>query len=454
MRENSSPWIYQLNKERKTQKITDDVSTDVVIVGGGISGIATAFFILKYTDKRVVLCDRAKIGHGATGHNAGQIVSYFERPFKDLVSEFGLEMATAGQRDVENAWQLLDEMYTDASLDMPVSRFEGHMGIRTKEQLAAYLEDIQLRVQGGLSRETLRVASELSDVYQDTLVVFKGLYEYVPHEEILNLLETENKEFIACLSFPKGVTNSALFVQEIATYLQQRYQDRFVLFEHTNVSKIILKGKSVLLDTGTHTINAEKIVLCTNGFENFSIFTEEGLELHKKFHARVYSQVAYMSGYTEDFVRPPTAISYLEESVPGAEAEYNYLTRRPFEIDPNVKHNLVCVGGPTSPLYNEINYTENDEYPERAIEEIDTFLRTTYKHSDKKSPEYKFTWHGLMGYTKNYVRMIGPDPSHGELLYNLGCNGIGILPSLCGAKKISDNLLGKPSLPSMFDVRE
>ncbi len=283
MRENTSPWLHQLNKERPTQKIGYDIETDIVIVGGGISGIATAFFLLKYTDKKIVLCDRAKIGHGATGHNAGQIVSYFERPFKDLVGEFGLDMAAQGQRDVENAWQLLDEIYSDASLDLPVSRFDGHMGIRTKEQLISYLEDMKLRVAGGLSSETMRVAVELSDVYQEILKSYPGLFMFVPHKEILDLLETENKDFIASLSFPKGVTNSALFVQETALFLQQSYQDRFDLFEHTNVSKIVLKGNEVILDTNDHTITAEKIVLCTNGFESFSIFTETGLELNKNF---------------------------------------------------------------------------------------------------------------------------------------------------------------------------
>ncbi|MFZ2151986.1 MAG: FAD-binding oxidoreductase [Minisyncoccia bacterium] len=453
MRENSSPWIHQLNKERATQKITQDIATDISIVGGGIAGVATAFFVLKYTDKHVVLCERGKIGHGATGHNAGQIVSYFERPFKDLVGEFGLEMASQGQKDVEDAWQLLDEMYADAGLNVPVSRFQGHLGLHTKEQLVSYLEDMRLRVQGGLSKEKMRVARELSDVYRGVLKDFEGMYDYVPHKEILDLLETENNEFIASLSFSKGVTNSALFVQEVAQYLQKRYEGRFMLFEHTNISKIVLKGMRSVLDTETHTVTTDKIILCTNGFEGFSIFTEHGLELNKKFHARVYSQVAYMSGYIENLTHSPTAISYLTNDIPSAEAEYNYLTRRPFEIEKDVQHNLVCVGGPTSPLYDESAYTENDEYPERAIEDIDNFLRSTYKYCEGKSPEYKFTWHGLMGYTKNYVRMIGPDPSHPELLYNLGCNGVGILPSLCGAKKISDGLLGKPSVPSMFDVR-
>jgi glycine/D-amino acid oxidase-like deaminating enzyme len=453
MRENSSPWIYQLDKERVVKKIHEDVSTDVVVVGGGIAGISTAFFILKYTGKKVVLCDRSKIGHGATGHNAGQIVSYFERPFKSLVEEFGLEMASRAQKEVEESWQLLDEMYTDSGLTIPVSRFEGHMGIRTHEQLSVYLEDTKLRKDGGLKAEKMKIALELSDVYQELLEKYRGLYEHVPHSEILDLLETENKEFIASVSQQKGVTNSALFVQEVARFLQERYEDRFLLFENTNVSKVVVKSNEVILDTGDHTITSDKVILCTNGFESFSIFTEDGMELNKRFHARVYSQVAYMSGYTEKLEHPPTAISYLKEDVPSAEAEYNYLTRRPFEIEKDIKHNLICVGGPTSPLYEELDYNEGFEYPESATEELDSFLHKNYKQVNNKNPEYKFTWRGLMGYTKNYVRMIGKDPLHTEIMYNLGCNGVGILPSICGAKKISDSLLGKDMPPSIFDVK-
>lgn len=452
MRENSSPWIYQLDKKRTVTPIHQDSVCDVVIVGGGIAGISTAFFILKYTSKKIILCDRSKIGHGATGHNAGQIVSYFERPFKSIVDEFGLEMAARGQKDVEDAWQLLDEMYTDAGLTIPVSRFEGHMGIRTYDQLSVYLEDAKLRKSGGLKPEKIKIALELSDIREDILETYKGLYEHVPHTEILNLLQTENKEFIASVSQQKGVTNSALFVQEVALFLSETYRDRFSLFENTPIDKIVVKQNEVLLDAGKHTVAASKVILCTNGFEGFSIFAEDGMELNKRFHARVYSQVAYMSGYTEKLDHPPMAISYLENDIPSAEADYNYLTRRPFEIEKDIKHNLICIGGPTSPLYDELEYNDSFEYPENAIQELDSFLRKNYKYASNKNPEYKFTWRGLMGYTKNYIRMIGSDPIHPEIMYNLGCNGVGILPSICGAKKISDILAGKQMERSIFDI--
>lgn len=452
MRENSSPWIYQLDKKRPIKTIHEDVTSDVVIMGGGIAGISTAFFVLKYTGKKVILCDRSKIGHGATGHNAGQIVSYFERPFQSIVEEFGLQMAAEGQRDVEAAWQLLDEMYTDAGLNIPISRFEGHMGIRTYDQLGIYLEDARLRKEAGLKKEKIKIALELSDIREDILEKYKGLYEHVPHTEILQLLQTENKEFIASLSQQKGVTNSALFVQEVALFLSEKYKDRFTLFENTNISKLVVKEDEVILDAGNHTVTASRVILCTNGFEGFSIFAEDGMELNKRFHARVYSQVAYMSGYTERLSHPPIAISYLENDIPSAEANYNYLTRRPFEIEKDIQHNLICIGGPTSPLYDELEYNDSFEYPENAAHALDGFLRKNYAYASNKNPEYKFTWRGLMGYTKNYIRMIGNDPIHPEIMYNLGCNGVGILPSICGAKKISDIISGKKMDRSIFDI--
>ena len=56
------------------------------------------FFALKYTHKKIVMLERYKLAHGATGHNAGQVVSYFERGFASLVDEFGIERAAQGQK--------------------------------------------------------------------------------------------------------------------------------------------------------------------------------------------------------------------------------------------------------------------------------------------------------------------------------------------------------------------
>jgi glycine/D-amino acid oxidase-like deaminating enzyme len=57
-----------------------------------------------------------------------------------------------------------------------------------------------------------------------------------------------------------------------------------------------------------------------------------------------------------------------------------------------------------------------------------------------------------MGYTTNGMRAIGPEPLNPVLMYNLGCNGVGILPSIYGGRKIAEFLNGEVEERSMFDV--
>ena len=59
-----------------------------------------------------------------------------------------------------------------------------------------------------------------------------------------------------------------------------------------------------------------------------------------------------------------------------------------------------------------------------------------------------------MGYTPNGVRLVGVEPKNRVLLYNLGCNGVGILPSIFGGDRISHILAGEKLSPSIFDPKE
>jgi len=56
-----------------------------------------------------------------------------------------------------------------------------------------------------------------------------------------------------------------------------------------------------------------------------------------------------------------------------------------------------------------------------------------------------------MGYTKNGVRKIGREPKASRLLYNLGCNGVGILTSIYGGDRIAKIIKGEKVEPTIFD---
>jgi FAD dependent oxidoreductase len=243
---NHSPWIKQLNRTRPVLPLAEDLETDVVVVGGGIAGVTTAFFTLRDTDKRVVLIEADKIAHGATGYNAGQITSYFERPLSELVDEFGLELAIDGQKAVESGWMLIDEIVAEASLQTPVYRFTGYAGLTSLEQVQQHLRNNRYRLMGGLQTEGILVAEEWTE-RTGIGSEYSDLYTLVPEVDLRNLLETTNTEYIAALTYQKGCTNSAVFTEELLGYLSARYPERFRFFEGSPVRAVVLDGAGATL---------------------------------------------------------------------------------------------------------------------------------------------------------------------------------------------------------------
>lgn len=454
---NRSPWIHQLNRTRPAIPLAENIHTDVAIVGAGIAGVATAFFTLRNTTKNVTLLEAGKVAHGATGHNAGQVTSYFERPLSDLVREFGVDMAIDGQRSIESAWMLIDEIVTEAQLRTPLYRFTGYAGLSSLEHVLLHLENNRHRTDNGLLPESIMIAdtwtdrAKLPDEYED-------LYTVAPHEDILELLETKNPDYIASLAFPKGCMNSALFSEELLGYLVATYPDRFTIYEESPVATVRLHADNAVLNVQNHTVTAHRVVLCTNGFENFTITNESGPDIDTEFHHLVNGRIGYMSGYLQPHDQSPIAISYFQKAGPDARGStgepYFYLTRRPYEYESGRPQNLVSTGGPERILPEGQIYVREDSCSEDVRNDIHDFLRTSYGKHPQEDITYEFCWHGLMGYTPNGIRRVGFEPCNPVLLYNLGCNGVGILPSVFGSMRISRLLNGEALPPSIFDPHD
>ena len=66
---NKSLWLKGI-KTKANKKINKDIETDILIIGGGITGISLGYFL---KDKKVVLIDKGKIGYGATSFSTGKL---------------------------------------------------------------------------------------------------------------------------------------------------------------------------------------------------------------------------------------------------------------------------------------------------------------------------------------------------------------------------------------------
>lgn len=455
-KKNYSPWLHQLQRIRSVQPLEGDTQTHIAIIGGGIAGVSTAYFILRDTSFPVMLLEASKVAHGATGHNAGQVVSYFEKPFHEIVEEFGLEMARNGLEAVHSAWDLLDVIYTEAHIKTPLTKFTGYAGCTTLEQVLSHLKNNALRVRAGLPPHPTFVAEGAIDP-NDLPTEFRKSFVWVKPEELQKLLETNDPHFIAALGSLKGCLNSAAFTEEVAHYLAQKYPDRFRLIEHTPVKTVRLHKDSVELVTDKGIVTAKRVILCTNGFEYIHIENKHGSDIDTKFHHMIRGSIGYMVAYLDPEDKPPSAISYFtlgsaDKPTGTFDADpYFYLTRRLYYTEDGENPNLVCVGGPEQLVEDTTVYSEDHPFSPKAKEAIEAFLSKTYKHTPSKRTK-EFLWHGLMGYTPNGIRRVGAEPLNPVLLYNLGCNGVGILPSIYGGKRIAQIIRGEKLAPSIFDV--
>ncbi len=458
-----SPWLYQLIHKRPIDTLHADITTDIAVLGAGVAGVMTAYFLLKETDKQVVLLDAGKVAHGATGHNAGQLVGEFERELHDIAEEFGVEKAVQAEKLVNSAWILIEEIVREARLTTPYSTFLGYNGYQSVERVIDELKNNALRQEVGEPIHQIFIAEDALGL-EGIPPMYKDLYHIIPRRDILNLLETEDKNYMAAMSLRKGCINGAMLCEEIVGYLLAQYPGRFLLAEHTPISEVVLHDEDTELIGTEYKVKASKVILCTNGFSKFKITNTTGPDIDTIFHHQIHGFMGYMAGYITALDQQPNALAYYSERSKKGKYQvhnsgdyyddpYFYLTRRPYEVEKNETHNLVCIGGPEVYLHDTSVYDPHAQYDKKMADEMDVFLRKTYRHTPQEHLQFKFTWHGLMGFTPNGIRMIGFEPLNPVLMYNLGCNGVGILASMYGASRIADLINGKDAPPTIFDPR-
>lgn len=447
---NRSPWLAELRPDRSISSLTGDEDADVVIVGAGIAGISTAYFLLKHTNARVTVLEADLVAHGASGHNAGQVTSQFEVGIPALEKEFGTELCASTLRDLERGWGLLEAMRADAAPDVLAYRFKGSVAAGSKAAALVELADLAAYKRFGLPASPMAVAQ---DWYEGVALkaMYPDLVRLAPHADILAALETENVEYKAYASYERMVANSALLATRVAETLRAREPHRFILHERTRVEEIVLGNSTAGVRTARGSVRTKRVVLCTNGFMGFTVRQVDNPTFDPAVLHPVEGLIGYMAGYYEPAGQKPMATSFVGADWQTPADPYFYVTRRPYAT-PNGRKDLVSVGGPHGHHEGQNAYTRAIDCPDSVHTDIDVFMKKTHGVG-KGKPEFAFCWHGMMGYTANGVRLIGAEPRNPVLMYNLGCNGIGLLPSVYGAERIARLVNGEELPKTFFDPK-
>ena len=134
--ENKSFWIAS-TKPIIFEKLKENVETDILIIGGGISGLTTAYCLLK-AGRQIVLVEDGYVGSGETGRTTAHITCALDDRYFELEKIFGKEKAMLVGNSHTKAIQFIANTVKHENIDCNFKRVPGYLflsGNDTKETL-------------------------------------------------------------------------------------------------------------------------------------------------------------------------------------------------------------------------------------------------------------------------------------------------------------------------------
>jgi len=137
-------------------KIDRDVDVDVVVVGGGITGLTTAYLLVS-AGKSVALLERGRCAEIDTGHTTAHLTMVTDSRLNELVSKFGVSHAQAvwdaGRAAIHQIERIVDDHDIDCSFDIVSGYLHLPAGESDEQQVESLKEDARLARELGFEAE-------------------------------------------------------------------------------------------------------------------------------------------------------------------------------------------------------------------------------------------------------------------------------------------------------------
>ncbi|MEH7075570.1 FAD-dependent oxidoreductase [Neobacillus drentensis] len=114
------------------QKLTEDISVDVAVVGAGITGI-TAAYLLSKEGKKVAIIEAGSVLNGTTGHTTAKLTAQHGLIYDEFINHFGKEKTRLYFESQMNALQFVEKMVTENGVDCDFSKEDAYMYATTDE---------------------------------------------------------------------------------------------------------------------------------------------------------------------------------------------------------------------------------------------------------------------------------------------------------------------------------
>jgi glycine/D-amino acid oxidase-like deaminating enzyme/nitrite reductase/ring-hydroxylating ferredoxin subunit len=281
----------------KFPSLERDLEVDVVVIGGGITGL-TAAWLLRHAGRRVAVVERARLGAADTGHTTAHLTHVTDTSLHELTKRFGKEGARAAWEAGKAAIDQIEAIIEATGAECNFRRLPGYLH-------APRGEPARSDATGQLQKDA-ELAHELGfdSRFEDSVPVFE-----VPGVRFADQATFDPGKYLAALA--RDIVGQGSHV-----------------FEGTRIESV--EGRTRVVAVGGHAIRCEYVVIATHNPLSGSL----GSVTSGLFQTKLSLYTSYVLGARVALNTLPDAL-FWESANP-----YDYL-----RIEGRADHQLMIFGG-------------------------------------------------------------------------------------------------------------
>ncbi|MGB8324303.1 MAG: FAD-binding oxidoreductase [Candidatus Acidiferrum sp.] len=389
---NRSYWARSQSPQHAA--LSSDVTVDVAVLGGGLTGLSTAYFICAASPtKRVVVLEGKGCGNGASGRNGGMVLTMTEDRYMRFSSDPAMDKKIYDLTAENIRW---------------LSRLGEETGI-----------DCELETNGALQVLTTPADVREGKAYVQQAQTLGMPVEFWDAAKVAQALGTE--AYQGGLFDPScGHVHPMKLVNTFKVAAQKAGAE---IFENTMVERIEEGEQHVLHTTLGHTVKAKALVLATNAFTGRLGFFRNSV-------VPVREYVAVTRPLSEQELAAIGWRAHLPFNDTRTEVFYLGLT----------KGRRIHIGG-GGPSYTFNNGFGSDQVERSHVQELRRELVRIYP--GLAGVEFEANWDGLIDWSMNESPAVGCTGKHNNIFYGLGYSGHGINLTSVFGRVIADLYAGR-----------
>lgn len=187
----NSLWIEDTKNIRKNyEKLNSNINAEVCVIGGGLTGLTTAYYLSK-TGKKVVLLEKYKIGSHTSGNTTAKITSQHGLFYKYLVDSLGVESAKEYLYANEYAIKNIEKIINEENIQCDFEKQNAYVFTQDEKELKKIEDEIDIVNKLGLKAELV----EKIDVPKEILgaIKFPNQAQFNPVKYMIGLSDSLEK---------------------------------------------------------------------------------------------------------------------------------------------------------------------------------------------------------------------------------------------------------------------